>query len=310
MKKRLVMVLLIMSMTVLLSGCFKMEAGININSDNFGEVYSKILVTDKFEGDANNEDLFDFSEGATKEYIEEIHNNEKYTGELQKQPFNSLNELKKLFNDDQLQIKVNGDIVTLLIESDPAEETQEDIETKAMLKMAGITTDFKITAPEIIETNGKIDGNTASWDFMDMNENIYLKYRIGKATSVPTPPIVKQIKVTLNGKELIFPDQLPVVINDRTLVPIRTISEELGMEVVWDNDTRSAKFSKDNKSIHVVVGEKEILVYDGLGIEKIELEVPAQIINSRTMVPLRAISEIFGIQVNWDADNYTAVLVE
>lgn len=304
------MVLLIMSMTVLLSGCFKMEAGININSDNSGEVYSKILVTDEFEGDANNEDLFGFSEGATKEYIEEIHNNEKYTGELQKQPFNSLNELKKLFNDEQLQIKVDGDIVTLLIESDPAEETQEDIETKAMLKMAGITTDFKITAPEIIETNGKIDGNTASWDFMDMNENIYLKYRIGKATPVPTPPIAKQIKVTLNGKEIIFPDQLPVIVNGRTLVPIRTISEELGMEVVWDNDTRSAKFSKDNKSIHVVVGDTQILVYDGLGIEKIELEVPAQIINSRTMVPLRAISEIFGIQVNWDAENYTAVLVE
>ena len=111
------------------------------------------------------------------------------------------------------------------------------------------------------------------------------------------------IKVTLNGEELLFP-QSPVMIDDRVLVPVREIFEALGADVDWDDSTQSVTSTKGLTTINLTI-DSNIMYKNGA---EIYLEVPAQLINDKTMVPVRAVSEAFGCHVDWDETNNTVLI--
>ena len=91
-------------------------------------------------------------------------------------------------------------------------------------------------------------------------------------------------------------DVKPVVINDRTLVPVRFISANFGGEVGWNDETQEITINVDGKEIKLALGSN-IMTVDG---QETQLEVPAQEINGRTLIPLRAMVEAIGKQVFWD----------
>lgn len=95
------------------------------------------------------------------------------------------------------------------------------------------------------------------------------------------------------------------IIDGRFLVPMRSIFESLGASVDWDGTTRTVTGFKDDVLVRLIIDDKSAMVNG----KKYELDVPAQIINSRTYVPLRFISESLGADVNWDADNRLTVIV-
>lgn len=95
------------------------------------------------------------------------------------------------------------------------------------------------------------------------------------------------------------------IVDGRFLVPMRSIFESLGASVDWDGTTRTVTGIKDNVSVRLKIDDKNALVNG----KKYELDVPAQIINSRTYVPMRFIGESLGADVNWDADNRLATIV-
>jgi len=88
----------------------------------------------------------------------------------------------------------------------------------------------------------------------------------------------------------------PVMENNRTLVPIRAISEALGADVDWNNDTREVTLVAD-ESLTFAIGELAV-----------GMDVPAQIVNDRTFVPLRFISEFFGANVDWNEETQTVII--
>jgi len=88
---------------------------------------------------------------------------------------------------------------------------------------------------------------------------------------------------------------------DRTLVPLRAIFEALGATVDWDGATQTVTAKKDSDVIKLQIGSNEMTVNG----KTVTLEVPAQLINGRTMVPVRAIAEAFGAEVYWDAATRT-----
>ncbi|MBQ7039127.1 MAG: leucine-rich repeat protein [Clostridia bacterium] len=114
---------------------------------------------------------------------------------------------------------------------------------------------------------------------------------------------VNEIKVLVDGVRVSF-DQHPVIVNDRTLVPLRAIFEALGAEVGWDHESMTATAKKDGTEISVTIGS-EVLIRNGT---ETALDSPAIIVNSRTMVPVRAISEAFGNQVSWNADEREVII--
>lgn len=114
------------------------------------------------------------------------------------------------------------------------------------------------------------------------------------STALAAPSIV------VNNQTLQL-DQPPVIVDSRTLVPMRAIFEALGCEVTWYDSTQTIVAQKDLDYISLQVGEDTLYAGD----KKLKLDVPAQIINSRTMVPLRAVSEALDATVSWNTDTET-----
>jgi len=123
------------------------------------------------------------------------------------------------------------------------------------------------------------------------------------APVIPSTPVNNEIKISINGEYKTF-DQMPVIVEGRTLVPMRGIFEALGMEVNWDDLSKTAIGKKDGKEIKITIGSTTAYVNG----EAKTLDVGAQIINSRTMVPVRFISESLGAKVDWDGDLKTVYI--
>lgn len=111
---------------------------------------------------------------------------------------------------------------------------------------------------------------------------------------------LRDIKIEINGKSVVS-DVAPFINNDRTLVPIRVISEKLGYSVNWDNQTRKVTVKNNDKSIELTIGKKEVNINGTHS----SIDVAPMIKNERTFVPLRFISESFDNDVNWDKDTRT-----
>lgn len=111
------------------------------------------------------------------------------------------------------------------------------------------------------------------------------------------------VAVIVNGETVEF-DQPPVIEDNRTLVPFRAVLEKMGAEVGWDNATQTVTCSLDGKEVSLVINSDKMQTPNG----EITLDVPAKIINERTMVPIRAISEGLGAIVAWDAETRTVTV--
>lgn len=118
------------------------------------------------------------------------------------------------------------------------------------------------------------------------------------------------IRIWMKGN-LIKSDVNPYIYQERTMVPLRVISENLGKEVTWDGDKRSVKI-KDEKGneFSILIGGKFMDDISANVDRKIELDAPALIKDDRTFVPLRAIAEAFGERVDWDKDKRIVVIGE
>ncbi len=109
--------------------------------------------------------------------------------------------------------------------------------------------------------------------------------------------------ITYNGNK-IDSDVPPYVKDGRTLAPIRAILEALGMTVSWDGTTQTATAIKADITISVSINSNIAIVN---GEQKI-LDVPAEITNGRTFVPVRFFGEALGMTVDWDGYTKTVII--
>lgn len=123
-----------------------------------------------------------------------------------------------------------------------------------------------------------------------------------------------EISVELDGNPIEF-DVKPEIIDGRTMVPLRKIFEEIGASVKWDNDTQTVSARKNKKTITLSIDSADLQIDKGDTDEEgnpiyetVTLEVPAQIVSGRTLVPARAIFESFGLNVDWDEDNQKVII--
>jgi len=100
-------------------------------------------------------------------------------------------------------------------------------------------------------------------------------------------------------------DVPPQIVNGRTLVPMRAIFEAFGATVDWDADTRTAIATSHDTTIVLTLGSQIALVNGA----EVELDVPAQAIEGRTMVPVRFVSETLDADVDWIPETQTVVIV-
>jgi len=104
------------------------------------------------------------------------------------------------------------------------------------------------------------------------------------------------ITVTINGDAVDFEDQAPIMVSGRVLVPVRFVFMDLGFEVDWNRSTRTATLERDDYTIVIIIGQTTFTVNG----TSHELDVPAELIGGRTMVPLGPILRAVGYSLEWD----------
>ena len=132
---------------------------------------------------------------------------------------------------------------------------------------------------------------------------------------VCTTTFASNVYVQLNGELIDFTDANgnrvdAQIVNSRTMVPLRRIFELLGATVEWDNATRTAHAVKGDTSIKLQIDNPIAEVIEAGVNRKIQLDSKPILINDRTMVPLRFISESLGKQVAWDSREQTAIIID
>jgi|GEM_PF-2631493 len=109
------------------------------------------------------------------------------------------------------------------------------------------------------------------------------------------------ISVTIEGERVHFQGQQPVVVDGRTLVPVRAVFETLGWAVNWDGATSTAVIIAGDDEMRITIGSNIFTFNDASH----TLDVPAQIIGGSTMVPLRLPLERLGYHLDWDSGTST-----
>lgn len=115
----------------------------------------------------------------------------------------------------------------------------------------------------------------------------------------------EDVRVFINGEEITY--EIPVVIREnRTLIPLRVVSENLGYNVEWSDAEKSVKITSDETEILFHIGKNEYYINGGLR----RTDPPAQIIDDRAYVQLRAVAEAYGCIVDWSSSHRAAFVDE
>ena len=104
--------------------------------------------------------------------------------------------------------------------------------------------------------------------------------------------------MTINGTEKSIDENgtAPIIVNDRTLLPVRAVVEEIGGAVGWDGDTQTVTLNYKEDEIQLVIDNTTAYLNNTAQ----TLDVAPMIINDRTMLPIRFIAESFAFDVNWN----------
>ncbi len=113
--------------------------------------------------------------------------------------------------------------------------------------------------------------------------------------------------MTVDGEELEIDTgrgTAPVIVDGRTLLPVRAVAEAMGGAVEWDAETQTAVLAKGDTIILLMIGSMTAFLNE----TAYTLDCAPIIQNERTMLPIRFIAENFGYDVQWDGDTQTITL--
>lgn len=103
------------------------------------------------------------------------------------------------------------------------------------------------------------------------------------------------IAVYVNGRELRDEETTPTIRHDRTFLPLRAVTEELGYTVAWDGDKKEVTLTKGDASVVMTIGEKAYR----LGGKTAAMDVAPYLEKNRTFIPARYLGEATGLPVKW-----------
>ena len=236
---------------------------------------------------------------------------------LRKTPFGTYVNIEREENKNVVYISHQNNMCRVIYETD--DEIQSDtistysdlsgnvVRSKWMVNLAGedgdlLTADYvyKLRLPKIDEAKTSSPISRYIWATDDY---VYIDQDIEYILRIPMSQLKDQIYVRLNDTILAF-DEPPVIENDRTLVPMRFLFEQMGADVEWDQATRTATASMNGATVSFSIDDTTAQVNGTAA----TMDVPARLINDKTMVPLRFLSENMGYTVTWDEAARTAVI--
>lgn len=112
------------------------------------------------------------------------------------------------------------------------------------------------------------------------------------------------IAIILDGQQLVLSDAAPEIVDSRTFVPLRLISESMGIDVSYEESSRTVTVGEG--IFRHVVGDSFVTMQDG---SIVDIAVPSYIKAGRTMVSLRLFAETLACQVAWDGEARSVTLI-
>ena len=118
-----------------------------------------------------------------------------------------------------------------------------------------------------------------------------------------------EITVKINDNTVNF-DVAPIIINERTMVPMRAIFEELGCDVEWLAQSQTVIATQNSKIIALQIGSNKIISTDVETNQTTvyESDIAPIIQDERTLIPVRTISEILGYKVDWQSQTQEVII--
>ena len=175
---------------------------------------------------------------------------------------------------------VEGDTVVITVTPDAGKKVAEVIVTNENDKMISVSKvgDNKYS---FIMPKGKVNVSVVTSN-VDYDSHIILQ--------------INNRNICLNNRT-ITNDVAPVIVDNRTMVPIRVVTETLGGKADWNASTRTVTLTIDGKVLKMTINEK-ILGFDAAPV----------IINNRTYVPIRYVAEKLGANVEWIAETQQIII--
>lgn len=174
---------------------------------------------------------------------------------------------------------------------------------------------------DILVTNIMMTTARKSYDYwkgiadgQPQSETVIIEDEGPEIIEADIPSKVKGLKITIDrleasvGIDPVLIDVAPFIEKDRTMVPFRFVGESLGAEIGWNPEEASVTYALADKTVKLYIGNNMAMVNgQEVAIDQNPLIV-ARIVNSRTMVPVRFITEALGFYVTWDPENRTVAV--
>ncbi len=285
--------------------------------DNIEEVVDEVEEVDEVEVDEVDEDVDEKDKGKVKDKVKEHKIKEDNKKELMEEAKKEASEAKKLWKEAKDKLEAEKDIIEA--QKDEIEAQKEVLEKQ--LKEAEEAGDSVLVEQLKQQVNQyKEQMATLKKDMkqikIQMKEEIRNRYtpeelKVVSETTQELKSKYKDIKVLsvdcviAKGKNFKF-DTPPVIKEGRTLIPVRAITEGFGANVEWNAETQQVTITKGEQVIILVIGSGTAVVNG----EEILIDSKSEILNGRTVVPLRFIIESFGLKVEWDDETETIEIEE
>lgn len=124
-------------------------------------------------------------------------------------------------------------------------------------------------------------------------------------------PNIGQVNVVLDNQVIQF-DVQPEIVKERTMVPVRALSEQMGYKVGFDSSEKGIELTKGDVRIKLQIGQPAIYIENTATGEqqRYEMDAAPYAKAGRSYVPLRFFSEAFGMDVEWNQQTRTVILRE
>lgn len=115
----------------------------------------------------------------------------------------------------------------------------------------------------------------------------------------------EDITIEINDEVIVF-EEPPLIVDDRTMVPLKFLMDTLGYQISWNAETYEVTATRNIHEMKLTIGEETLLI-DG---EAYISDVAPIIIHDRTYVPLAIITRATGADVSWIDETRTVVVFE
>ncbi|MGE4353029.1 MAG: copper amine oxidase N-terminal domain-containing protein [Oscillospiraceae bacterium] len=169
-------------------------------------------------------------------------------------------------------------------------------------------TDWNITEDEYDtyvdeqrEWQEREDWTDAQWDDYFKSQFAEEKEKLG---------LIYDVNVMMNNTPLTFTDAVPEIVNSRVMVPLRAIMENLGAEVSYDAESKTALITAGDKTLEFTLGDSSFTVCEGDDCDVLTLDTEPYMKDGRIFVPVRFVAEALGYDVKWSDYYKTAVFLD